>query len=122
MNINEMTPITPDQLKKLIMHIGNAQQYQVETTWIENDVPARDVCTGGEILAIKAGSAEVCDVDPYDGTIWTWDKESKKSVILVAPETAEDIRVKGSILVVDGQAYAIVRTSAVNIEDIAQEL
>lgn len=122
MNIHDMTPITRTQLRKLIIHLGDTQQYQVETEWIENDVPARDVCTGGEILAIQAGSTEVYDVDPFDGTIWTWDKKSKKADVIVDPETAEDIRVKGSILVVDGQAYAIVRTSAVNIEDIAQEL
>lgn len=123
LHINDMRKISNDELCRLVKQLGEAQQYELETMHVTTGKDCVQLsCVSGEILAIKAGSDEIMEVDPDDGTIWKYDAVKRKTVIAVDPYEAKDIRIHHNILYADGQFFAIVRTESVNLDKILESL
>lgn len=122
MDIDEMTRITRVQLKKLICSLAEDQQFGLEYTdvLIATGETVPGVYTTGEVYAMRHSPDELCDLDPWDGTIWIY--KDGKSLVRVNPDTAKDIRIKGNILYVDEDIYTIVRTEGIQLEDIMKDL
>lgn len=112
MHINEMTKITRDQLKNLVIALAEEQQMKLDSVDFTTDEDeTQQVYTSGEVIVISAQKHEYMEVYP-DGTIrGDW-------YIAVNPDTANDIRVCGQVLYVDGEFYVIARFAAINLEEI----
>lgn len=122
MDIDEMTRITRVQLKKLICSLAEDQQFGLEYTDVLLDTgePVPSVYTTGEVLVRRHSPDEVCELDPWRGTIWFY--KDGESLVRVNPDVAKDIRIKGSILYVEGDIYTIARTEGIQLEDIMKDL